>query len=102
MQDDLLMQDDLINLILETAKEVSEQESLSIQNLSADTILYGDGGILDSMALVSLVIAVEQAIEDKYEQSVGLADEKAMSQSRSPYRSAARLAEYAASQLESD
>jgi hypothetical protein len=52
------------------------------------------------MGLVSLVSAVEQAIEDRYEKSVGLADEKAMSQSRSPYRSVARLAEYAASQLE--
>ena len=96
------MREELIDLILETAKDVGEQESLSIQELTADTVLYGDGGVLDSMALVSLVIAVEQAIEDKYEQSVGLADEKAMSQSRSPYRSASRLAEYAAAQLESD
>ena len=96
------MREELIDLILETAKDVGEQESLSIQELTADTVLYGDGGVLDSMALVSLVIAVEQAIEDKYEQSVGLADEKAMSQSRSPYRSASRLAEYDAAQLESD
>ena len=94
------MRDELIDLILETAKEIGEQESLPIDGLSAETVLYGDGGILDSMALVSLVIAVEQAIEDKFDKSVGLADEKAMSQSKSPYRTAGALAEYAATQLD--
>ena len=96
------MQEELINLILDTAREVGEEESISLDTLTAETVLYGDGGVLDSMALVSLVIAVEQAIEDKYGRAVGLADEKAMSQSRSPYRSASRLAEYAATQLSGD
>jgi D-alanine--poly(phosphoribitol) ligase subunit 2 len=94
------MQQELVELILEIARDLGQEEEWQTGDLSADTTLYGRDGVLDSMGLVSLVIAVEQAIEDRYEKSVGLADEKAMSQSRSPYRSVARLAEYAASQLE--
>ena len=54
---------------------------------------------LDSMALVSLVIAVEQAIEEKYGVAVALADEKALSQRSSPYRTVNSLAAYAAAEL---
>jgi D-alanine--poly(phosphoribitol) ligase subunit 2 len=46
------------------------------------------------------VIAVEQAIEDEYEVSAGLADEKAMSQKNSPYRTVDALADYAVSQIQ--
>lgn len=95
------MQDEIVDLILESIKELGSEESWEIGDVDVDTKLFGEGGILDSMALVTLVVAVEQEIEDKYEQAVSLADEKAMSQSRSPYRSVSRLAEYAASQIES-
>ena len=93
------MQQELIDLVLETANQLREDEEWEMEQLTADTTLYGRDGVMDSMALVSLIIAVEQAIEDKFDQSVALADEKAMSQSRSPYRSPRRLAEYAESQL---
>ena len=94
------IQQELVQLIIDTARELGEEESWGIGELTAGTVLYGKNGILDSMGLVSLVIAVEQAIEDRYDKAVALADEKAMSQSRSPYRSPLLLAEYAASQLQ--
>ena len=94
------MHQEIVALIIETAKELGEDELPSAQNLQEDTLLFGDGGILDSMSLVTLVIALEQAIEDKFERPVALADEKALSRSKSPYRSVATLAEYAAGQLQ--
>lgn len=97
------MQEKILTLILETAKELGEDEEWAVlSDLDAGAILYGEGGMLDSMGLVSLVIAVEQAIEDRFDRSVSLADEKALSQAKSPYRSAERLAEYAASQLQDE
>ena len=42
---------------------------------------------------------VEQEIEDRHGTSVALADEKALSQSSSPYRTVGTLAEYAAAAL---
>lgn len=94
------MKQEIVNIIMDVARDLAVEEDWNVGGITPDTILYGEGGVLDSMGLVTLVIAVEQAIEDKYENPVSLADEKAMSQSRSPYRTADRLAEYATAQLQ--
>ena len=94
------MQDKIVNLIIETARELGEDELSYSGDLDANTRLFGHEGALDSMGLVTLIIAVEQAIEDEFGASVALADEKALSRARSPYRSMATLAEYAAEQME--
>lgn len=94
------MKEEIVSMIMEIARDLAVEEDWDLGDMTPDTTLYGDGGVLDSMGLVTLVVAVEQAIEDKYDSPVSLADEKAMSQSRSPYRSANRLAEYAAAQLQ--
>lgn len=95
------MYQDIVNLIVETARELGEDEIGVGGDLAEDTVLFGKDGVLDSMGLVTLIVAVEQAVEDKYDKAAGLADEKAMSQARSPYRSVATLAEYVAQELES-
>jgi len=64
-----------------------------------DTPLFGDDGALDSVGLVSLVVGVEQALEERFGAVVSLADEKALSQRHSPYRTVESLAEYASRQL---
>lgn len=94
------MQEEIVELIIATARELGEDEIGLTQKLTSETRLFGDDGVLDSMGLVTLVIAVEQEIEDKYSVSAGLADEKALSQARSPYRTVASLAEYAVQQIE--
>ena len=96
------MKQEIIDLIIETAKELGEDETGLAEDLNADTLLFGEGGVLDSMGLVTLVIAVEQAIEDKYDVTPGLADEKALSQAHSPYRTVSTLADYAAAQIGGD
>jgi acyl carrier protein len=58
-----------------------------------DTLLYGEKGHLDSMGLVSFLIDIEESLMDKDIQ-INLSDEKAMSQSRSPFRSVSTLADY--------
>ena len=94
------MRQKLVDLIIETAGDLGEDLSTSSENLTQDTILFGEEGVLDSMGLVTLIVAVEQAIEDEFEVGAGLADEKAMSQAKSPYRTIGALADYAASQIQ--
>lgn len=94
------MREEIVDLIIATARELGDDVFVAGTELSGDTVLFGDGGALDSMGLVTLIVAVEQAIEDKYDASAGLANEKAMSQSKSPYRTIGTLADYAASQLQ--
>ena len=64
-----------------------------------DTILLGDGGAVDSLGLVRLIMTVERQVEDDFGVPVSLTDEKAMSQRNSPFRSVGALTSYIASCL---
>ncbi len=61
---------------------------------SLNTVVFGDMGKLNSLGLVTFIVATEQKIEDETGISVTLADEKAMSQKNSPFRTVGTLAEY--------
>jgi len=67
---------------------------------SPETVVFGRDGRLDSLGLVSLIVAIEQAVEDELAVSVALADEKAMSQRSSPFRTVGVLAAYVRTRLE--
>jgi acyl carrier protein len=67
--------------------------------LTPDTVLFGSNGLLDSIGLVSVAIAVEQAVQDRYQVTITLADEKALSQKHSPYRTVGTLARYAQGEI---
>lgn len=56
--------------------------------------LFGTGAALDSLGLVSLIIAVEQKVEEETGKQLRLVNEKAMSRKNSPFRTLASLAEY--------
>lgn len=86
----------LEELILRCTREVGEREEVPLPDeLDSGTVLFGAGGIFDSLALVDLVLAVEEAIETEHGVIVTLADERAMSRSTSPFRSVGSLAGYA-------
>ena len=62
--------------------------------LSKKTILFGKDGKLDSLGLVNLLVIMEQNIEDEFDVSIIIADERAMSQKHSPFRTIGTLADY--------
>ena len=61
---------------------------------SNNTALFGSGSKLDSLDLINLVVAVEQNIEDEFDVTITLADERAMSQETSPFRTVGTLTDY--------
>ena len=61
--------------------------------------LFGRTGKLDSLGLVTFIVAAEQRLADAFPVPVALADEKAMSQQNSPFRTIATLAGYIQQQL---
>ena len=65
-----------------------------------DTLLLGEGGSVDSLGLVRLIMTVERQVEDDFGVPVSLTDEKAMSQRNSPFRSVGTLAAYIATCLD--
>lgn len=66
----------------------------------SDSILFGSGGALDSVDFVSLIVDIEQAVEEKTGKMVVLTDARAMSQKHSPFRTVGSLAEYVQKLLE--
>lgn len=86
---------DLAEIIKSCLREVAQEEGFDLPQITDETEIFGESGLLDSMALVSLVTGVEEAIDQKAGVTVSLADERAMSQSQSPYHSIATLAAYA-------
>lgn len=86
----------LVSLIVKAVREFGEQSGVPLPaTMDRDTPLFGRDGFLDSMGLVTVVVAVEQAIEDELGVTVSLADERALSQRTSPYRTVGTLADYA-------
>jgi acyl carrier protein len=71
--------------------QLSKNEQLS---KDPDTILYGDSSVLDSLGLINIIVAVEQNIADDFEKIIILADERAMSQNESPFKTVKSLVEY--------
>lgn len=94
------MKSELTTLILEILQGMDEIYQPADGNWTADTPLFGDEGVLDSIGLVTMIVAVEQAIGDRYKLFVALADERAFSQKNSPFRTVDSLAEYAAQIVE--
>ncbi len=92
------MKDQIINLILETLHEMNRSGEFIYEtdSIQGDTPLYGGiEGTLDSLGLVKLVVAVEQGIQDRLNITVNLADQRALSQTRTPFRSVNTLADHA-------
>jgi acyl carrier protein len=90
----------VVELIIDNVNQLKETQGLKVPaELDSATTLFGGDGFLDSMALVTLVVAVEQAVEEKFGTNVSLADPGAMSQEHSPYRTIGALADYAVERL---
>ena len=87
----LKIQDTIYTAIEDLNKILPDSNQLDKSN---DTMLYGQEGKLDSLGLVNFIVAVEQKIEQKFNKSVTLADEKAMSQKNSPFKSVSTLIDY--------
>ena len=89
------MRPDIIKLVTETLVQIVEDMEIeNVGDITPETRLYGSKSALDSMALVSLVAEVESRVSDYYGKNIVLADEKAMSQTRSPFRDVESLADY--------
>lgn len=66
----------------------------ALERVDEDTRLFGPGGNVDSLGLVSLITEVETRIYDEFQVDVVLADERAMSQKVSPFRNVRALASH--------
>ncbi|HTX78508.1 MAG TPA: hypothetical protein VMC62_02520 [Longilinea sp.] len=82
-------------LVLDALKELNEQLDADKQvEVSENTVLFGRGSRLDSLGLVNLIVLVEEKANETFGASITLADERAMSQAQSPFRTVQSLSDY--------
>lgn len=85
----------IIRVILEALEELNRQRPAELQiPRTPETVLSGDGGQLDSLGLVNLILLVEEGVADKLGVRISLSDERAMAQEANPFRNANLLAAY--------
>lgn len=85
----------ILEAIYRAVDEINEHlPKVRILDKSPDTVLFGSSGKLDSLGLVGLIVAVEQNIQEDFRTAITLADERALSQQNSPFRTITSLSEY--------
>ena len=82
-------------IVIASLKEVFEQNGIAPPaSLTEETVLVGADPVLDSLGVVQLIVEVEQRVEQDHGISVTLANDKAMSQKNSPFRTVGVLADH--------
>lgn len=85
-----LQRREVVEMICQIVSEISGAPD----KVDEDTHLFGAQGFLDSLKLVNVVLDAEQQINDSYNLTISLADDRSVSQQRSPFRTVAALADY--------
>lgn len=84
----------ITGLVFEALNEIDLDDSDRKLDVSEDTVIYGDEGLLESIQLVNFIVAIERKIEETMGKTVSIADEKAISQKNSPFRTIRTLCDY--------
>ena len=91
------MKSKVLDAVFYAIEEVNQQLPKEQQlDKSTDVVIFGVSGRLDSLGLVTLIVAIEQRIEEEFGVTITLTDEGAMSQTDSPFRTIGALADYIA------
>ena len=80
----------------------SSLNSAELEKPTFETRLYGSNSVLDSITLVTLIADIEDRISMEFGKDIILADERAMSQTRSPFGQVGTLVDYIEQLLEND
>lgn len=93
----MIERDSLLRAVIDAVTSLlEEQERLhDVGPVGPDTVLVGQGGVLSSLLLVSLLLQMEDFCRDRGLAFVWASD-SAMSQKRGAYRTPAALADYIA------
>lgn len=82
-------------IILQALNNINEERSSNEQlEVSLDTRLFGADAVLDSLALVSVIVDVETAVSEQAAREISLTDDRAMGQVVSPFTDVSSLTAY--------
>jgi D-alanine--poly(phosphoribitol) ligase subunit 2 len=86
---------ELVALICGSVRDIAaDAHPIDRGAIGEELRLFGSKGLLDSLGLVALVLDVEQHVSDQLGRAISLADDRALSLERSPFRTVGTLADY--------
>ena len=91
MTDEAKVSDIVVTAVRESNEQVPAEHQMAY---SRETVLFGEGSKLDSLGLVSVLVAVEQGVAELLGKEVSVANEDAMSRRSSPFRTVGTLTDY--------
>jgi acyl carrier protein len=83
-----------IEIVIAALKEAVDQNGGDASKVNGETTIVGPDAVIDSIGVVSLIVDVEQRLEMDHQISVTLANDRAMSQKNSPFRTPTVLADH--------
>jgi acyl carrier protein len=90
-----LNREKISQLVFKSIKKFQDEYDLTIDLSEGEkTRLFGGNGQLDSLGLVSLVVNIEEEIEQELGITLVLADERALSRRTSPFSRIGNLIDY--------
>ncbi len=91
----MIEKDRILQTIFNGVDEINmELPKEQLMEKSEDFVLFGQSSKLDSLGLVTFIVAIEQKFQEELGVTITLADERAMSQKRSPFATIGTLADY--------
>ena len=82
------------DIVVACLRDALDQLGEPTAEIGEETIIIGQGAALDSVGVVALIVDVEQRLEMDHDVSITLANDKAMSQKNSPFRTAGVLTDH--------
>lgn len=86
----------LVDIIMTELKSIYQENGFDDSEISDETILFGGGSEIDSLALVGLIIKVEEYIMEQLGKEIQIIDESSIiTEGKTPFKNADTLAEVA-------
>lgn len=88
------LRDMITQCLAEILSNYDESNKITIDDIDDTTQLVGPHSLIDSLTLVSFIVDIEQKVNEKYDVSITIVDERAMSQQKSPFKTIETLTKY--------
>ncbi|WP_037515577.1 hypothetical protein [Sphingomonas sp. PAMC 26621] len=90
-------------IVFEALINLNEEQADGEQiALDRESVLFGSDSMIDSLALVSVIVDVETEVGSEFEMPIALTDDRAMSRQPSPFDTVGTLIDYIVELLQSD
>ena len=90
-----ITEESALRMIFQALANLNKEREGEVQvPLAIETPLFGKNSLLDSLALVSVIVDVETAVSDELGEAICLTSEEALTQEKSPFADVRALCDY--------